>query len=205
MAIVGTLPYTLANGATADAAQVMANYNYIVSQVNANAMPIGSIGVSIGTSLALGGATLGTNVLAATGAASFSSDINSATKHIVTAAHGATFALTTLEDLVTLSGATTNSNVQIPSGAVVFGCSNHVVTTITGSGGIASYSCGDSGSAARFGSGLGLTAGSDNIGNIGGQGYYSPTYVLFTPDAGSFSGGTVRLTVCYLMMTVPTT
>ena len=39
MAIVGTLPYTLANGATADASQVMANYNYIVSQVNANAAP----------------------------------------------------------------------------------------------------------------------------------------------------------------------
>lgn len=39
MAIVGTLPYTLANGATADASQVMVNYNYIVSQVNANAAP----------------------------------------------------------------------------------------------------------------------------------------------------------------------
>lgn len=35
--IVGTLPYTFVNGVTADATQVMANYNYIISQVNANA------------------------------------------------------------------------------------------------------------------------------------------------------------------------
>ena len=39
MTIVGALPYTLTNGVTADASRVMANYNYIVSQVNANAAP----------------------------------------------------------------------------------------------------------------------------------------------------------------------
>lgn len=35
--IVGSLPYTLTNGATADASQVMANYNKIITDVNANA------------------------------------------------------------------------------------------------------------------------------------------------------------------------
>jgi hypothetical protein len=35
--IIGTLPVTLQNGTTADAAAVMANFNYIVSQVNTNA------------------------------------------------------------------------------------------------------------------------------------------------------------------------
>lgn len=34
--IIGSLPYTLTNGTTADANAVMANLNYIVSQVNAN-------------------------------------------------------------------------------------------------------------------------------------------------------------------------
>ena len=36
MSIISALPYTLTNGQTADANQVMANLNYIVSQVNAN-------------------------------------------------------------------------------------------------------------------------------------------------------------------------
>ena len=36
-AIVGSLPYTLTNGTTADATQVMANYNKIIADVNANA------------------------------------------------------------------------------------------------------------------------------------------------------------------------
>ena len=39
-AIIGTLPNTLTNGTTADATQVMADFNYIVNQVNANAAPL---------------------------------------------------------------------------------------------------------------------------------------------------------------------
>jgi hypothetical protein len=39
MAIVGTLPVTLANGTTADASQVMSDLNFIANQVNANAVP----------------------------------------------------------------------------------------------------------------------------------------------------------------------
>ncbi|PRF97462.1 hypothetical protein C6Q14_28385 [Burkholderia ambifaria] len=40
MSIIGNLPNTLNNGATADATQVMADFNYIVSQVNSNAQPL---------------------------------------------------------------------------------------------------------------------------------------------------------------------
>ena len=40
--IIGSLPYTLTNGTTADAGQVMANYAYIISQVNANAAKRGA-------------------------------------------------------------------------------------------------------------------------------------------------------------------
>jgi len=39
MAIIGTLPVTLQNGTTADATQVMSDFNFIVNQVNANALP----------------------------------------------------------------------------------------------------------------------------------------------------------------------
>lgn len=42
MSIVGALPVTLTNGTTADASQVMANLNFIVNAVNANAQPAGS-------------------------------------------------------------------------------------------------------------------------------------------------------------------
>jgi hypothetical protein len=38
-AIIGGLPVTLADGQIADAVPVMANFNWIVSQVNANALP----------------------------------------------------------------------------------------------------------------------------------------------------------------------
>ncbi len=40
--IVGTLPVTLLNGTTADATQVMSDFNWVVNQVNANAVPLAS-------------------------------------------------------------------------------------------------------------------------------------------------------------------
>lgn len=40
--IVGTLPFTFTNGTNADATQVMANYNFIINQVNANAANAGA-------------------------------------------------------------------------------------------------------------------------------------------------------------------
>lgn len=40
MAIIGALPNNLQNGTTADASQVMADLNFIVNQVNANALPL---------------------------------------------------------------------------------------------------------------------------------------------------------------------
>lgn len=43
MTIIGALPNNLQNGTTADASQVMADFNFIVNQVNANALPTGSI------------------------------------------------------------------------------------------------------------------------------------------------------------------
>lgn len=41
--IIGTLPVTLTNGTTADATQVMADFNWIVNQVNANAADLASV------------------------------------------------------------------------------------------------------------------------------------------------------------------
>jgi hypothetical protein len=41
MAVIGTLPNILLNGTIADATQVMADFNFIVNQVNENAVPFG--------------------------------------------------------------------------------------------------------------------------------------------------------------------
>lgn len=49
MPVIGTLPNILTNGATADASQVMADFNFIVNQVNANANPIGTLTAPSGT------------------------------------------------------------------------------------------------------------------------------------------------------------
>ena len=48
MAIVGTLPVQLANGTLADATQVMSDFNYVVTQVNANAAGVAQANNFIG-------------------------------------------------------------------------------------------------------------------------------------------------------------
>lgn len=52
MPIIGNLPNNLTNGTTADASQVMADFNYIVNQVNANANPTGTLTAPSGTTMA---------------------------------------------------------------------------------------------------------------------------------------------------------
>ncbi|HEM7879080.1 TPA: hypothetical protein U2L31_005506 [Burkholderia contaminans] len=75
--IIGTLPANLQNGTTADASQVMADLNFIVNQVNANAMPIGVISP---------GSLVGIQVLTASGTYTPTAG---ATKAIVDGAGGA--------------------------------------------------------------------------------------------------------------------
>lgn len=52
MSIIGSLPINLANGTNADASQVMADLNFIVNQVNANALPLGTLTAPAGTRMA---------------------------------------------------------------------------------------------------------------------------------------------------------
>ena len=51
MAIIGTLPNTISNGQTVDATPVMADFNFIVNQVNANAVQVGTLAAPSGTRL----------------------------------------------------------------------------------------------------------------------------------------------------------
>lgn len=49
MPIIGTLPNNIQNGQAVDANPVMADFNYIVNQVNANANPLGTLTAPSGT------------------------------------------------------------------------------------------------------------------------------------------------------------
>lgn len=49
MPIIGTLPNNIANGQAVDANPVMADFNFIVNQVNANANPTGTLTAPSGT------------------------------------------------------------------------------------------------------------------------------------------------------------
>jgi hypothetical protein len=49
MPIIGTLPNNIQNGNTVDATPVMADFNFIVNQVNANANPTGTLTAPAGT------------------------------------------------------------------------------------------------------------------------------------------------------------
>jgi hypothetical protein len=117
------------------------------------------------------------------------------------AAHGGGTSAGCLEQLVTLSGATTNSSVLIPNGAIVLAVSNRVVTAITGA---TSYSCGVAGNATQFGSLLGASVGLTNLGLIGPAPFYADTAVLYTAAGGAFTGGQLRMTIHYLMPSIAT-
>jgi hypothetical protein len=63
MAIIGALPVNLTDGTTADASQVMADFNYIANQVNAGAMPISPDGFTSNGSIVNTGTFTNTGVV----------------------------------------------------------------------------------------------------------------------------------------------
>ena len=97
-----------------------------------------------------------------------------------------------LEQEVTLAGALVAATVAIPARAIVLGVSTRTSVAVTGA---ASYSCGVSGDAAKFGSTLGVAKNASNVGVVGPTAYYVDTPVVITAGGGSFTGGKVRLSM----------
>ena len=107
--------------------------------------------------------------------------------------NGATTGVAVLEETLTaLSGASVDASVQIPDRSIVLGVSTRTLTTITGA---TSYDCGIAGETAKFGSTLGIAAGSTNRGVIGPQAFYADTSVRLTASGGDFTGGSVRIAI----------
>lgn len=119
--------------------------------------------------------------------------------------HGGGIAIGCLEQLVTLSGATTASTIAFPNPCLVIGASLRIVTAVTGSG-VTGFTVGRTGGTVNeFGTIGSLSAGTTNAGLLGNpNGNYASTTVTFTATGGSFSGGTVRLQLAYMLLNPPT-
>lgn len=109
--------------------------------------------------------------------------------------HGANMQCAMAETLVTLSASSTTASVPIPANCIVLAVGAYVVTAITGA---PSYAVGVTGNPTQFGSALSISVGSSNYGLIGPTAFYSATNLIVTATSGSFSGGQVRLSICYI-------
>jgi hypothetical protein len=127
----------------------------------------------------------------------------SATFHSLTAAASPGLANTRLEILeqeVTLSGATTATSIAIPSRAIVLAVSTRTTVAVTGA---ASYNCGVSGDASKFGGSLGVAKNSSNIGVVGPTAFYADTPVQLAAVGGNFVAGKVRVAIHVLRFDAP--
>ncbi len=90
----------------------------------------------------------------------------------------------------------------IPNRSTVLAVNTRVMEAVTGT--VTSFGVGVSGDTSRYGNGIGTGADSTNIGlTYHPVSYYSDTPLLLTPDAGSFTGGLVRINVQYLAFRGP--
>ncbi|SFR51551.1 DUF2793 domain-containing protein [Litoreibacter janthinus] len=100
------------------------------------------------------------------------------------------------------AGANALTGFVIPNGSVVLAITGLVVAPITGT--LNDWSLGVDVSDTRYGSGLGIGAGSWLRGITGQpQAYFSNTQLKLTANGGDFAGGTVRLAVHLLRFDLP--
>lgn len=103
-----------------------------------------------------------------------------------------------LEESHTLAAAATSDTaIQIPDRAIVFGVTVRVAAAITGA---TSYNCGIAGEANKYGGSLGVALGSSNIGVTGPTAFYANTPIRFTAIGGNFTGGVIRVAIHYLTL-----
>ena len=105
-------------------------------------------------------------------------------------------------DHVITAGSSTTTTVQLPQYAMVHAVTGRVKSAITGT--LSAFDIGVSGATNRYGSGIGLAAGSWFRG-ITGQPvtYYADTPLEITAVGGDFASGELRLVLHYYLATVP--
>ena len=117
--------------------------------------------------------------------------------------HNAGLAAKVVEvDHVLGAGASSLTADIIPGNAVVIGATARVIAAITGS--LTAWQLGNPGAVGRYGSGLGLGAGSYARGVLSQPtAFYAPTAMQLDATGGNFAGGTVRIAVHYLEIALP--
>lgn len=117
--------------------------------------------------------------------------------------HGASASFSYIEQLITCSGTTTN--IPLSTTAIIMAVSLRVVTTVTG---CTSITINDSQNGnGHWGSSIGLSAGTTNAGVATPGPYYNGVTTLALAavgGGGSFTGGTVRVSVLVMTVNPPT-
>jgi hypothetical protein len=125
----------------------------------------------------------------------------SALQQVAQGANGAAIQFQVIEQTVTLSGASTTAATPIPTNCIVLGVGTRVLSSVTGA---PSFGVGVSGTPTQFGGALNVASGSTNFGIVGPYGCYSATNLIVTATSGSFTGGSVRLSLKILLLPVST-
>ncbi len=100
------------------------------------------------------------------------------------------------------TGAVSTTAVIIPSNSIVIGVTARVLTTITGT--LTGWALGNPSVSGRYGTGLGLAAGSWARGVLGTPtAFYLPEAMQLTAEGGDFTGGSVRIAVHFMELTLP--
>ncbi|WOJ88064.1 hypothetical protein RZS28_09355 [Methylocapsa polymorpha] len=123
--------------------------------------------------------------------------------------HAANIQFGVLEELVTVSGASAVSTIQIPNRAIVFAVSVRVVAAVTGAtsynvDATTTYNGSVGATGGQFGANLGISAGSINSGVVGPTAWYAPSTITLTANGGGFTGGQVRVAIQYALFGAPT-
>ena len=126
---------------------------------------------------------------------------NSPSESIVlnTSPNGAQTRFEISEEELSLTGDFVESTILIPDRAIVFGVSTRTTQSITGA---SSYDCGTADEINRFGALLGTALGSSNSGVIGPTAFYADTKLRITANDSSFTAGSVRITIHYMICSV---
>lgn len=105
-------------------------------------------------------------------------------------------------DHTLLPGASNDTALTIPDRAIVFGVTGRVLIDITGP---ASWTLGVSADPGRYGTTIGVSAGS-TVNGVSGTptAYYGGTPVRVSGTGGDFTGGSLRLALHYLALEIPT-
>lgn len=104
------------------------------------------------------------------------------------------------EELTALSGASLDTAIACPAGALLLAASVRVTGAITGASG---FDLGVPGDPARFATGLGVSAGTSHAAPTAPQPAYAATPVRLTATGGDFTGGAVRVAIHYMSFEAP--